>query len=67
MGRPHLVLLLGQLPAVDRLAGYHVPRHPGHGLWRRVQLGRQDGYRTCLCVDRLPYGPLKGGRLRVGP
>ena len=33
-GRPHLVLLLGQLPAVDCLAGYHVPRHFGHGLWR---------------------------------
>ena len=39
----------------------------GHGLWRRVQLDRQDGYRSCLCVDRLPHGPLQGGRLRVGP
>ncbi|MFR3878623.1 MAG: amino acid permease [Collinsella sp.] len=28
---------------------------------------RQVGYRSCLCVDRLPHGPLQGGRLRVGP
>lgn len=66
LGRPLLLVLLGQLSTVGGKYRLHVPQCHQCGMGHRIFAWGPNCHRACLCVGRHGHGNAAGGRGRLG-